>query len=76
MKDTKTKITSRLLTVREAGELTGYQPGTIRGWVNARMIPAVRIAHTIRIRDDDLQQFIERNTVAAAPPPKKRLVKK
>jgi len=74
MKDSKTKTTSRLLTVREAAELTGYQPGTIRGWVNARMIAAVRIAHTIRIRDDDLQKFIESNTIAAAPP-KKRLVK-
>lgn len=55
----------KLLTVQEAAARTSYKDGTIRAWVNERLIPHVRIGHAIRIPEDALEQFIAANTVPA-----------
>ena len=57
--------TNRLLTVREAALLTGYEQGAIRGWANTRRIQHVRLGRVIRIPENILQAFIAAHTIPA-----------
>lgn len=57
---------TQLYTTREAGEILGVTGYTIWRWAKAGRIPAVNLAEgesraKLRIRADDLQQFIDAN---------------
>jgi excisionase family DNA binding protein len=53
----------RLLTIREAAELTGLAVGTLYHFVSAKRIPVVRLSRRcIRFRHSDLINWIERLT--------------
>ena len=50
----------RLLTVRDAVERLNVTERTLRAWLAAGKLPAVRLsARCIRIRPEDLEAFIE-----------------
>lgn len=59
--------TTQLYTTAEAGELLGVSGVTVWRWINAGRIRAVELGTgdkpKLRIRDDDLQQFIEDRTL-------------
>jgi excisionase family DNA binding protein len=58
----------RLLTVEEAGAYLHKAPKTIRAWISAGKLPALKIGGTWRIRSSDLEAF-----VGAAPSIRSRL---
>lgn len=53
-----------LLTVPETAKLLRLSVGTIRAWVLYRKIPYCKFGGRIRFRRHDLDEFIQRNTVA------------
>lgn len=60
---------TQLHTTAEAGEILGVTSVTVWRWINAGRLRAVDLAMAterkpkLRIRDDDLQQFIEDRTL-------------
>ena len=54
---------ARLLGVREAAAYLGLQPGTLRNWLSAKRLPYVKIGRLTKISMEDLDHFIEQNTV-------------
>jgi excisionase family DNA binding protein len=49
-----------LLTYKHAASSLGVTERTIKNWVRAQCFPVVRLsARTVRIRQDDLDRFIE-----------------
>jgi len=66
---------SRLLSVAEVGERTGFTSGAVRGWIKRAILTAVRIGKEYRIREADLEQFLNgknRVGVIAGPVERKR----
>lgn len=61
---------TQLHTTAEAGQILGVTGVTVWRWVNAGRIRAVDIGAgdkpKLRIRDDDLQAFIEEQTLKSA----------
>ncbi|MGA2360896.1 MAG: helix-turn-helix domain-containing protein [Candidatus Aminicenantales bacterium] len=64
---------ARFLTVRSAAIYLDCKPATVRGWVNADLIPCIRIRHrnptgcghhhcTIRIDKTQLDEFLLRRS--------------
>jgi excisionase family DNA binding protein len=51
-------------SVKECAEQLGISTAAIRVWVNERKIGHTRFGRAIRISDEDVRQFVERNTVA------------
>ena len=49
---------SRLLSVAEVGERTGFTSGAVRGWIKRAILTAVRIGKEYRVREADLEQFL------------------
>ncbi len=56
---------AKLLNVMEAAELLALKPATIRAWLAKRKLPYVRCGRAIRISQDAVEKFIERNTTPA-----------
>ena len=56
---------SRPLTLRECAERTGNRESTWRAWVLRRKVPFYRIGRSIRVKEADLQEWIERGRVPA-----------
>jgi excisionase family DNA binding protein len=56
---------SKLLTVKEASDVLGVKPTTIRAWLLRRKLPRVNCGRAVRIPADAIAQFIERNTIPA-----------
>jgi excisionase family DNA binding protein len=56
---------TKLLSVKEAGELLALKPATIRAWLLRRKLPRVNCGRALRIPADAIAQFIEHNTVPA-----------
>jgi excisionase family DNA binding protein len=56
---------TKLLSVKEAGELLGLKSATIRAWLLRRKLPRVNCGRAVRIPADAVAEFIERNTVPA-----------
>jgi len=54
-----------LLTNREACEILGVSPNTVRTLVKRRQLPAIRIGGHLRFRREDLLNYIEKNTITA-----------
>lgn len=50
---------SRLLTVAEVSQRTGFTTGAVRDWIKRSLLIAVRVGKEYRIREDDLQKLIE-----------------
>lgn len=59
--------TTQLYSTAEAGKILGVTSVTVWRWVNAGRIRAVELGTSdrpkLRIRDDDLQQFIDERTL-------------
>lgn len=49
---------SRLLSVAEVSERTGFTRGAIRAWIKRAALVAVRIGKEYRVRESDLDQFL------------------
>lgn len=56
---------SRLLTVCQAAEALAVKPATIRAWLLRRKLPRVYCGRAVRIPEESVREFIERNTVPA-----------
>jgi len=61
-------VATKLYTTEEAGEVLGVSGVTVWRWINTGRIRAVELNETgdkskLRIREDDLQQFIEDRTL-------------
>ncbi len=51
----------RLLTFDETRELLGIKPSTLYAWVNMRKIKHIKLGRLLKFRQDDIEEFIERN---------------
>lgn len=56
---------NRLLSIKEASELLGLKPATVRAWLLRRKLPRVNVGRAVRIPAEAIAQFIERNTIPA-----------
>jgi excisionase family DNA binding protein len=52
----------RLLSVAEVSDRTGFTSGAIRGWIKRKVLNGVRIGKEYRVREADLQEFLESPT--------------
>jgi excisionase family DNA binding protein len=59
---------TKLLSVKEAGELLALKPSTIRAWLLRRKLPRVNCGRAVRIPAQAIAEFIERNTIPAREP--------
>ncbi len=55
------------LTVAEVAGILKLNPQTIRNWIDAGTLPAVRIGRRVRIRREDFQALLNQDRHAAAP---------
>lgn len=55
----------RLLTIPEASERLGLKPATVRFWIYTRKIDHVKVGRAVRLREDTIQDLIERGTIPA-----------
>ncbi len=56
----------RLLTRAETAELLGLKVQTLACWaVSGKHLPFVKVGRSVRYKRDDVEQFIERQTVGA-----------
>ena len=60
-------MNGKLLTLKEASVLTGFQLSTWRGWVLCRKVPFHRIGRSIRIAESDVMAMIENSRIPARP---------
>jgi excisionase family DNA binding protein len=60
----------RLLTLKEAGEVVGRSPSTVRTWLNTSRLAGFKLnGRTWRIRESALRSFIERQESGEHEPP-------
>jgi excisionase family DNA binding protein len=50
---------SRLLTVGEVSQRTGFTAGAVRSWIKRNLLSAVRVGKEYRIREESLRQLVE-----------------
>jgi excisionase family DNA binding protein len=58
-------MSGKLLNVKEAAQLLGLKPASLRSWILRRKIEFVRVGRAVRIPPEVIERFIERNTVPA-----------
>lgn len=56
---------TRLLTVEQFAEATGWKPATVRQKVWRREIDYVKLGRSIRFKEETLARLIERSSVPA-----------
>jgi excisionase family DNA binding protein len=59
------------LTVAEVAEILRLNPQTVRNWIDAGTLPAIRIGRRVRIKRADLDRILEdgyRGAPGATPP--------
>lgn len=56
---------SRLLTVAEVSQRTGFTAGAVRDWIKRSLLAAVRVGKEYRIREGELEKLIEGKATAA-----------
>jgi excisionase family DNA binding protein len=56
---------SRLLTIRECAERTGFRESTWRAWILQRKVTFHKIGKSVRIAEPDLELMIEQARVPA-----------
>lgn len=52
-----------IYTVEEVAEQMKVTPYTVREWIKAKKLTAAKIGKLWRVRESDLEAFIERQTV-------------
>jgi excisionase family DNA binding protein len=57
------------LTVKEIAEHLKLNQQTLRNWIDAGSLPAVRIGRRVRVRRTDLDRILAQSTTAAPEPP-------
>ena len=55
------------LTVAEVAELLKLNQQTVRNWIDAGYLPAVRIGRRVRVRRTDLDRLLEEGATARRP---------
>lgn len=50
---------SRLLSVAEVSQRTGFTSGAVRDWIKRSLLKAVRVGREYRIREGELEKLIE-----------------
>ena len=55
-----TALADELFTVSEVAAILKLSEQTIRNWIDADVLPALRIGRRVRIKRDVLQQILER----------------
>jgi excisionase family DNA binding protein len=63
---------SRLLSVAEVSDRTGFTCGAIRGWIKRKVLNGVRIGKEYRVREADLDQFLSRSRPSGQPQGRRR----
>jgi len=58
---------SRLLSVAEVSDRTGFTSGAIRGWIKRKVLNGVRIGKEYRVREADLRAFLDGPMRSDAP---------
>jgi excisionase family DNA binding protein len=56
-----TRESPSLLKAKEAAQLLNVSENTIRMWIWQKRLPVVRLGRAVRLRSEDLEQWIERN---------------
>ena len=56
------------LTVAEVAELLKLNQQTVRNWIDAGSLPAVRVGRRVRIRRSDFERVLEAGSTVAGPP--------
>ncbi len=56
----------RFLTVLDIAELLKLNQQTVRNWIDAGKLPAVRVGRRVRIRQSELDRFIAAGETASA----------
>jgi excisionase family DNA binding protein len=58
-------IEARLIDLVEAGKILGMAPKTLRTWIHLRKISYVLIGREYRIKQQTIEEIIDRGTVPA-----------
>jgi len=58
-------VHSKLLTLQECADLTGFRLSTWRAWVLRRKVPYHRIGRSIRVAEADVLAMIENSLIPA-----------
>ncbi len=56
-----TRESPLLVKAKEAAQLLNVSENTIRMWIWQKRLPVVRLGRAVRLRSEDLEQWIERN---------------
>jgi excisionase family DNA binding protein len=56
------------LTVAEVAELLKLNQQTVRNWIDAGSLPAIRVGRRVRIKRADLDRILENGYRGSAPP--------
>ncbi len=56
------------LTVAEVAELLKLNQQTVRNWIDAGSLPALRVGRRVRIRRSDFERVLEEGSTLAGPP--------
>ena len=62
---------NELLTVEEAALWLRVQPDTIRTWIRARKLPAVKLGRSWRLRSESLRRMVEQGERPVLPGPER-----
>jgi len=57
----------KLFSFEEIQQLTGIRVPTLRAWAARRVFPVVRLGRRVKVRESDLQRFIDERIVPALP---------
>ena len=55
----RTPEPDRYLSVTEVAELVGFSDQTIRDWIAARKLPALKVQRNYRVRQSDVDRLME-----------------
>jgi len=58
------------LTVAEVAELLKLNQQTVRNWIDAGSLPALKVGRRVRIRRSDLERKLEEGRTTPAPAPR------
>ncbi len=58
---------TRLLTVEQVSQMTGWRPATIRQKVWRRELPFVKLGRSVRFKEAEIARIIEDATIPARP---------
>ena len=56
---------TRLLTVDQVAQLTGWRPATIRMKVWRRELPYIKLGRSVRFKEDEIAKIIEGSAIPA-----------